>query len=207
MGLSHSFDTVVKLLPRDFKSDVLFLVDSSQTVSKENFQRELDFVKAVIRALNISPGKSRASVVSFGNSPAPPSIRFDDSTDVGYLLRRVDSVPYLGGPKQLGKALLFAARVFPMNRPDSHKILVVVTDGEQTLGRDLTEAVRLLHELGVILYVIGAGENADMNELGKITSQHENLFYSKTFDVLARQAPAVFGQIVLSKSRCAIFKG
>lgn len=181
-------------------------MDSSQTVSKENFQRELDFVKAVIRTLNISPGKSRASVVSFGHYPAPPSIRFDDSTDIGYLLRSVNSVPYIGGRKQLGKALLFAARVFFMSRPDSRKILVVVTDGEQALGDDLTEAARPLHELGVILYVIGAGENADMNELGKVTSRHENLFYSKEFDVLARQAPVVYGQIVLSKSHCAFFK-
>ena len=185
---------------RDLKADILFMVDSSQTISNEKFQRELDFVKAIVRTLNISPERSRASVVSFGNTPSRPSIRFEDYTDIDSFVRGVDNVPYTGGQKHLDKALLFAGRVLSKSRPDAYKLLVVITDGKQPLGEvSLSEAVRPLHELGVILYVIAAGENADMKELGKITSTPDNLFYSKTFDVLVRQVPVVYEQIVSCK--------
>ena len=96
---------------------------------------------------------------------------------------------------------MFAARVLSKSRRDVNKLLVVVTDGKQPLARDLLGvAARPLHEMGVKVYVIGAGENVDMEELGKITSRPDNLFYSRTFDFIVRQIPAVYEHIVSGKS-------
>ena len=175
-------------------------MDSSQTISKEKFLRELDFVKAFARTLDISPDKSRVSVVSFGGDPAPPSIAFEDYATIESLVRGIDVVPYMGGQKRLDKALLSAARVLDKSRPDVNKFLVVVTDGKQPLGREpLDEATRPLHELGVKVNVVGAGEKVDAVELGKITSKPDDLFYSKSFEVLVRLVPVVFEQLVSGK--------
>ena len=154
-----------------------------------------------MRTLNIAPDKSRVSVVSFGSTPAPPSIRFEaDYTNIETLLRAVDVVPYIGGQKRLDKALLFAARVLSKGRADATKILLVLTDGKQPLGDEsLSEAAKPLHEIGAIVNVIGAGENVDMGELGKITSRPDDLFYSRTFDNLFRQVPMVYEQIISGK--------
>lgn len=186
-------------LSRDFKADVLFLVDSSQTISKEKFLRELDFVKAFARTLDISPEKSRVSVVTFGSTPAL-SIRFEDYVNIQSLLRGVDVIPRVTGQKRLDKALVFAARVLSKGRPDANKFLIVVTDGKQPLGGDpLNEAARPLQQIGVKINVIGAGENVNMTELGKITSRPDDLFFSRSFEVLVRQVPVVFEQIISGK--------
>ena len=150
--------------------------------------------------LDISADKSRVSVVSFGSTPASPSIRFEDYTNMETLLKAVDVVPYIGGQKRLDTALLFAARVLSKSRPDVAKFLLVVTDGKQPLGDgSLGAAAKPLHEIGVKVNVIGAGENVDMEELGKITSRPDDLFYSRTFDVLVRQVPVVYEQIISGK--------
>ena len=77
-------------------------MDSSQTISKEKHLKELDFVKALARMLDISPDKSRVSVVTFGSTPGPQSIRFEDYTNIESLLKGIDAVPYIGGQKAAG---------------------------------------------------------------------------------------------------------
>lgn len=174
-------------------------MDSSQTISKEKFLRELDFVKAFARTLDISPEKSRVSVVTFGSTPAL-SIRFEDYVNIQSLLRGVDVIPRVTGQKRLDKALVFAARVLSKGRPDANKFLIVVTDGKQPLSGDpLNEAARPLQQIGVKINVIGAGENVNMTELRKITSRPDDLFFSRSFEVLVRQVPVVFEQIISGK--------
>ena len=186
-------------LPRDFKADVLFLVDSSQTISNEKFLRELDFVKTFARTLDISPDESRVSVVTFGNIPTL-SIRFEEYANIGSFSRGVDVVPYIAGQKRLDKALIFAARVLSKARPNAYKILIVLTDGRQPLGLDpLDVSAKPLHQFGVKINVIGAGGNVSMRELAKITSRPGDLFYSRTFDGLVRQVPIVFEHIISGK--------
>ena len=183
-------------LPRDFKADVLFVVDSSQSVSKEKFLRELDFVKAFARTLDISPDKSRVGVVTFGNTPTH-SIQFEEYTNIQSFSRGVDVVPYIAGPKRLDKALVFAARILSKARPNVNKMLVVLTDGKQPLARDpLDESAKPLHQLDVRVSVIGAGGNVSMLELSKITSNPGDLFYSRTFGGMVLQIPAFYDHMI-----------
>lgn len=183
-------------LPRDFKADVLFVVDSSQSVSKEKFLRELDFVKAFARTLDISPDKSRVGVVTFGNTPTL-SIRFEQYANIQSFSKGVDVVPYIAGSKRLDKALIFAARILSKARPNVNKMLVVLSDGKQPLGREpLDVSAKPLHQLGVAISVIGAGGNVSMQELSKITSEPGDLFYSRTFGGMVLQVPAFFEHII-----------
>ena len=183
-------------LPRDFKADVLFVVDSSQSVSKEKFLRELDFVKAFARTLDISPDKSRVGVVTFGNTPTH-SIRFEEYTNIQSFSRGVDVVPYIAGPKRLDKALVFAARILSKARPNVKKMLVVLTDGKQPLARDpLDASAKPLHQLGVKISVIGAGGNVSVLELSKITSEPGDLFFSRTFGGMVLQVPAFYDHMI-----------
>ena len=175
----------------DFKADVLFLVDSSQRVGKEKFELEKEFVKALARTFDLSRDNSRTSVVTFGDTPKI-SIRFEDYSNIQSFLRGTDVVPFEGGAKRLDKVLIFAARILSKGRPHAHKIAVLVTDGKQTTGADeLGVSAKLLHQLGVSVFVVGAGENADMRELGKIASKPDDLFVSRSFDELPWKVPAL----------------
>lgn len=181
-------------VPRDFQADILFLVDSSQTISKRKFLQELEFVKAFARKFDVSSEKSRVGVITFGNTPIL-SIRFEDYGNILSFSEGVNRVPYQGGQKSLNNALVFAARVLDLSktRPKADKILVLLTDGQQPLGYDPKEgSVEALRQLGVHINVIGAGGNVSMQELRKLTLSPDDLFYSRTFDALILQAPIVF---------------
>lgn len=187
-------------LPKDFKADFLFLVDSSQSINQEKFQRELDFVKAFARTLDIAPDKSRIGVITFGDSHAL-SVQFDDYNNIKSLLRGVDAVPKISGEKRLDEALYFAARVLSQvkDRTDSHKILVVLTDGKQPLGRNsLNDAARLLKQIGVKVIIVGVGGNVDIKVLETITSRLDDLFYSRSFEELIRQVPVITDHVLVS---------
>lgn len=187
-------------LPKDFKADFLFVVDSSQSINQEKFQRELDFVKAFARTLNIAPDKSRIGVITFGDSHAL-SVQFDDYNNIKSLLRGVDAVPKISGEKRLDEALYFAARVLSQvkDRTDSHKILVVLTDGKQPLGRNsLNDAARLLKQIGVKVIIVGVGGNVDIKVLETITSRLDDLFYSRSFEELIRQVPVITDHVLVS---------
>ena len=162
--------------------------------------RELEFVKAFTRTLDIAPDKSRVSVMTFGDTPIL-SIPFGNYKNIQSLLKGIDAVPYISGEKRLDDALSYAARIFSKtkDRPDANKFLVVVTDGKQPLGRNpLGDAAKPLYQIGVKVIVVGAGENVNKRELGKLTSKPDNLFYSRTFDVLVRQVPFVTEHVMIS---------
>lgn len=187
-------------LPKDFKADFLFLVDSSQSISQEKFLRELDFVKTFARTIDIAPDKSRVSVITFGDTHAL-SVQFDDYSNVESFLRGVDAVPKISGEKRLDEALYFAARVLSLkkDRRDSHKILLVLTDGKKPLGRNsLEDAARLLKQIGVKVIIVGVGGNVDIKELEAITARPDDLFYSRSFEELIRQVPVITDHVLVS---------
>ena len=185
-------------VPKDFNLDVLFVMDSSQNIGRTNFQAEREFVKSLVRSFDISPTRSRAGAVTFGDHPIL-SIRFDDYSNVRSFAKGVDAVPYLGGRKRIDKALVYAARILSKARANSHKVAVIVTDGKQSLepGDDsLEESARALRSVGVKVYVVGAGANADIRKLSQISEKPDDLFFARTFGGLVREIPPVIRHIV-----------
>ena len=50
-------------------ADVVFALDSSGSIGRTNYQKEVDFVREVIHGLNIN-SDSRVGVVVYSNSPS-----------------------------------------------------------------------------------------------------------------------------------------
>lgn len=53
--------------PEDFNADILFLIDSSSPVSKDDFQRQTKFVSLIAKYLNVAP--SRAALMVYAGDP------------------------------------------------------------------------------------------------------------------------------------------
>jgi len=51
----------------DFNADILFLIDSSSPVNKEDFKIQKDFVLLIAKYLNVLP--SRAALIVYGGDP------------------------------------------------------------------------------------------------------------------------------------------
>ena len=63
--------------PPDYRADVLFLVDSSGSISVKNFETQVDFVKSLVTYLNVSAEAMRAAVLTYNDNPYL-KIDFDD---------------------------------------------------------------------------------------------------------------------------------
>ena len=173
----------------DQKIDLLFVVDSSDSVGRTNFLKSKEFVKAFVRAFQVSPDKTHVALIRFGNT-ADLSIRFGEHSSIRDFNRAVDNVAFVGGTKRLDKALVLAARVLPKARPSSKKIAIIISDGKQTQGpgvEPLDFAAQPLHGIGANVYVIGTGQQVDIPKLQKITQKPGDLFVSRSYDDLLQQ--------------------
>ena len=160
----------------NFKADVVFLVDSSFSVSRPNFQLEKDFVKSMGDTLNVEPGKSRGSVVSFATTPRR-HFGFNDYSTKSQFERLVDSTPYLGQYRRMDKAIEEAGRVLKQARDGVPKVVVLLTAGRDVRGGEvLKEAVKPLQRDGVKVFIVAIGDQPDIPALTGAVEQPEDVF-------------------------------
>ena len=198
-----SLSPSVSVVPKDFKADILFVLDSSQNVGRTNFRYSKEFTKILARVLNLSPTMSRGAVIIFNNKPYEV-INFDDHESMGPFSQAVDSVNYLGGSSRLDLALRKAASVFRYSRSNFPKILLLVTNwngvtdpvSELALRTSVTE----LRKQNVLLNVLGVGEKADINGLRALTKRPgAELFEPRSFDELLDAISPIARHIVNGK--------
>lgn len=189
-------------IPEPLDADIVFLVDSSSFVSFGNFEREKSFVKSLAHFLNVNPGKSRASVVSFSSNPQLV-FRFYDYRSQREFNSSVDRVPYLSGrSRRIDKALDEAVKIFKEARPDAAKILVLLTSGVQTPeqgAKDLKTAFEPLRKQGVKNIVIAVGSNINGKEFEKTLDKPKDLLRVNSYVTLPNQGKDISDKITMSK--------
>lgn len=171
--------------------DVSFLVDSSESVGLQNYQKLLDFVRSVSKTTHMSPSGSHASLVIFSDT-AKVQIKLDDHDDIREFNKALRDVPYMGQKTRIDKALRVASSgVFSSRtgmRAGVRRVAVLLTEGHQTRTFDaipLRYAVEPLRRRRVNLFAVGIGDDVRYNELRSLTSSDQNVLLVKTFDELA----------------------
>lgn len=159
-------------------ADIIFLMDSSQTVSQEAYRKEKSFVKLIAKHLNVSPGKSRAALITYGStaSLAYPfgNTNFDDP---------VDRARSISGVRRLDLALQEAARILTSTTSSVPKLVVLLTAGNQASGSPSPEiAGRLVRARGGIPFAIMIGREPDENEFIKVVEKPAHVFKVPSFD-------------------------
>lgn len=121
------------------KLTVLFVVDASDSIQRDELTHAIDYVNAAAKQRNAERG-DRAGVVVFGREAAievPP-------VDAAWRFARIETAQD-GRFTNLEQALRLAAAAFPA---DSAKRVVIVSDGNENLGQARDLATRML-ESGV----------------------------------------------------------
>lgn len=85
-------------------ADLVFLVDGSWSVGRENFKHIRSFIGALAGAFDIGEDKTRVAVVQYSTDTRTefPLTRY---TRRGDLLQAISSLPYKGGNTMTGKVL------------------------------------------------------------------------------------------------------
>ena len=180
-------------------------MDSSQTVTQEDYRREKSSIKSMARHLNVSPDKSRAALISYGSSASV--VRLLDSKDILY--KSLNEAPLVGGGRRMDRALQEAAQLLSSARPSVPKLIVLLTSGKQPPeSPSLESAGELLRSLGGRLLVIAIGREPDERKLGKSVERPEDVLHVASFKELEESADilakGIENNLLLGKTRCSI---
>ena len=117
-------------------------------------------------------------------------IKFSEHTSFTAFEEAVDALPYWGGGTRINKALDVAHNeMFQESNgmhSDAHKILVLITDGQQH-GVDYAAYATLFQNSSIRVIVIGVG-NVNAAELLDLVAVDSDFHLAENFDVLLSES-------------------
>ncbi|KAF6726853.1 Collagen alpha-6(VI) chain [Oryzias melastigma] len=184
----------------DLVGDIVFLVDSSGSIGSENFDLIKEFLKSIIKGLDIGPQKIRVGLAQYSRK-FHPEFGLKDNEDKESLLNKVNQMYYRKGKTWTGEALdSIRTRYFTElegSRAGERvpQIAVLITDGGSS--DNVEEPAWRLRNHGVLVFCIGV-EMKNQTKLETIASppHHHNILPIKRFQDLQSQ----FGDLL--KSMC-----
>ena len=97
-------------------AEVVFVLDASTTVGRDNFDKQKTFVKLLARSLNVAPEKSRAALVTY-STYAFTLIPLGNYSTVQDFERILDAISFYKGERRMDRALEDAVDLFQAARP------------------------------------------------------------------------------------------
>ncbi|CAG5134012.1 unnamed protein product, partial [Candidula unifasciata] len=159
------------------KADILFVLDSSGSVLRENFQKQLQFAATFVNRFIV--GQARFSVIRFDSS-ASILFGFNRYTDSTSLKNAILSISYPGGATDTAAALQLARQAaFATSngaRPGVPKIVIVCTDGQSNDPNATAIEAANLKNSNVLVLSIGIGVSVNKEELETIATFPADVF-------------------------------
>lgn len=177
------------LICKTAEVDIGFILDVSGSLSNR-VQDEKNFLKKLSGNFGNFGNGTQAAVVSF-STKAKLEIKFNQFKDVAAFDKAVDAIKVPGGNTRIDLALTVARdEMFTAAngaRVGVSKILVIMTDGEQSGGySDPKPIADQFRKMGITVIVIGIGSGVKPDELAALAGG-KNWYTAKTFDELVSQ--------------------
>lgn len=182
--------------PKDYKAEVIYVVDSSSFVGLDNYQIEKEIVKSMARVLNHNPNHTQSSVIIFDSFFETP-IRMGRYRELGSFSEAVNNLRYLGGSiSRLDFALTYAARGFSTIQPDIPKIIIVITNKDPPNRGPIDALASRIRQEGKAIYVIAVGNEADFPNLRRLVVRPEDMYTPKAFADVMSYVPSIASNIL-----------
>lgn len=142
--------------PLSLAVDVVYLLDSSDSVTTQHYDAQKSFVKQLSRYLNTMPDRTRGAVITYG-STATVITNFGDTSTTQEFYSAINNAPKVGGPRRMDSAIDSARNVFAKARPAVPKVVILLTTGSQAAGTQagvLDKSFQRLYDLGARLYAV-----------------------------------------------------
>ncbi|XP_076454604.1 uncharacterized protein LOC143289502 [Babylonia areolata] len=151
------------------KLDLVFILDSSGSVSVKDFERAKQFAAHVVDAMNVSQDATRIADIVYGTDV---HIHFDFNNITAVKSNLLNTTKFGGGTNTSGaldqaRAILYDSTYGA--RENVKKVAVLVTDGMSNSFLDTKRAARLLKDQGTTVFAIGIG-NINRKELEAVAS-------------------------------------
>ncbi|XP_046581537.1 cartilage matrix protein-like [Haliotis rubra] len=168
-------------------ADVYFIVDSSSSIWKPDFHKQLDFIKEVIGQFDLGQDSTRVGVITFSDG-IHPIIPLSGSQNRQYLEEQIDKIPYTGGGTNTGGAIRYLTDhgfSADIARPEVAHVAILMTDGQSKNLTNTSLQSRRAHKAGIYLFAIGIGQFVDTLELNDIACNPDKDFVFQVDDYTA----------------------
>ncbi|XP_063309185.1 collagen alpha-6(VI) chain [Pelobates fuscus] len=168
---------------KDMKADVIFLVDSSESIGQTNYDKMKTFMKHVVNKTEVGQHKVQFGVVLFSDSPKL-EFQLNSYSTLPPIMDSIDKITYIGETTYTGKALEYVSQYFTVAkgaRPKVKKFLILITDG--VAHDEVKTPAESLRNSGVDIFSIGVF-GANKTQLEEISGRDERVSYLETFDAL-----------------------
>ncbi|XP_074547779.1 collagen alpha-1(XII) chain [Halichoeres trimaculatus] len=178
-------------------ADLVFLVDGSWSVGRENFRHIRSFIGAMAGAFDIGEDKTRVAVVQYSTDTRTefPLTRY---TRRGDLLQAISSLPYKGGNTMTGDAIDYLLKnIFTEaagSRKGFPKVAMIITDGKSQ--DPVEEYSKRLRNIGVEIFVLGI-KGADEEELREMAStpHSKHVYNVANFDMIQEVQKKIISEV------------
>jgi len=164
--------------------DLVFALDASAGVGRENFGTLRDFVRSLTVQFDINRDVAQVALVAYSRR-ATTVFGLDVYDSGSAILKAVGEASYKGGVASTGAALLHIhSNVLTVTngaRPGVNKAVVVLTDGSG--GDDAVVPAQKLRDNGISVFVIGIGD-AQREKLMQIAGSEEHLISVPSYEDL-----------------------
>ena len=166
----------------EFSADIVFAIDCSSFVQDEDKKKQVEYIQHLAELLNVAPGKSRASVIAYGDT-ADVMIDFESSKHKPFSIQTLRTDQFLNGKSRrldltLAKATsILKAEEMSLLNDQQKKIVILFTTGNQGVEKDsLQSSSEEIHQLGYQLIVVPVGISIDFKELSMMIKRPQSLF-------------------------------
>ncbi|CAG5121081.1 unnamed protein product, partial [Candidula unifasciata] len=171
-------------------ADVVFMLDSSNSMWGPHFVQQLEFVRNVTAMFKIGHNETQVGLATF-NDEVQLQFYLNEYTDKDKLLRAIRMVQQTHGPSTAtDKAVRFLRTRFFHARHGARSsvphIAIIITDGQSdNLMKTLIEATKAKRE-NIIIFTVGVGNAVNSLELERMASSpsHEYAFIVDSFSFL-----------------------
>ncbi|XP_072229907.1 von Willebrand factor A domain-containing protein 2 [Leuresthes tenuis] len=164
--------------------DLVFALDASAGVGRENFGTLQDFVRSLSVQFDINRDVAQVALVAYSRR-ATTVFGLDVYDSGSAILKAVGEASYKDGVASTGAALLHIhSNVLTVTngaRPGVNKAVVVLTDGSG--GDDAVVPAQKLRDNGISVFVIGIGD-AQREKLMQIAGSEEHLISVPSYEDL-----------------------
>ncbi|XP_014781113.1 cartilage matrix protein [Octopus bimaculoides] len=170
-------------------TDVIFVLDSSDSISQQEFDIQLNFVIDIVKNVNvkISANESQVGIYTFA-SGFVMNIGLGSYSNELSLLKAIRNIRRLHGSTNTHLALNDVLKNgYSKNngaRTGVHRVVVLITDGQSIYPDDTAKAADALHKDNIEVVAIGVGSDISKEELKKIASKYQEMHLVKNYKSL-----------------------
>jgi uncharacterized protein YegL len=177
--------------PRQQHVDVALVVDASSSMAGPKIEAARAAVRAFLSIIDL--GRDRAAIVVFSRSA---SLAQPLTGDAAALSAALDALATDTGTRiDLGLAAALDELAGPRAEPSSAPIVILLSDGQQAETAPVVAEGERARRLGVELFTIGLGADADGALLARLATDNEHHFHAPSADDLRAIYERIAGEI------------